>query len=137
MKDTEMFSIDSYVELLALHRALLELQWVSEPNDPAIIGSSFVADIANRVLDELIAIENAAKRTSRAEDWRQWRELTPDRREFQRLKKRLESLQQWETDEEQKECIRCLASPFVLSDDLIETLIRRGEKEDAASRRPL
>jgi hypothetical protein len=102
--------------LLALHRALMELHFVELPNDPAVIGSSFVATIANQTLDALIDIEESRGNQKRVDQWKTWRRLDHTRREWRLLIRRLHSINRllempWE---QQQELIRCYASPFVV-----------------------
>ena len=54
---TNLFSIDDERELYALWIALLEVKFHPDPEMPELQGSPFIANLANRVTDALIANE--------------------------------------------------------------------------------
>lgn len=128
-----MFQIQDKHELLALHRALMEvIHGIQELNDKDIQGSPFVASVANRVLDTLIRHEEGEGNHDIVSRWLQWRELTDDRREWKLLVDRIKQRRGFAIPEANKESfIRSLASPFVLSESqrtlLLEILNEKKE----------
>ena len=58
------FSVTDKYELLALHRALYEAQFSVDPHDRDVPGSPILANLANRVVDALTALD------PRWADWR-------------------------------------------------------------------
>jgi hypothetical protein len=111
-------TIDDYHELLALHRALMEAKFHGEPNDPAVPGSPFIAAVANRVVEALVAHDVERKGAAKREEWARWRAITPDRREWRLALGHATAMAKWdEWDDEMRTGVaRTLMSPFVLGD---------------------
>jgi hypothetical protein len=120
-----MVSIESHNELLALHRALMELHFVETPNDAAVYGSPLVAAIANRVFEAIIDCEKASGAVDNVEKWKSWRKLDESRREWQVLSRQIRAFKLSTLSAEQRtDFIRALASPFLLSEEQLAQLAR-------------
>lgn len=119
-----MLVIESKNELLALHRALLELHRNEHLTHRELVGSQFIASIANRVLDELIAIELSEGNAERVDRWRRWRQLSNERPEYQMLARRVCEVNRRNlSDSEAAELLHLMASPFVIDDDTHQHLM--------------
>lgn len=120
--------LNNYYELLAVHRALLEAKFTLYPNDSDVTGSQFVADVANRVLDAIISIDEQKGAYKKVDQWEKWRLIDPSRREWQiALSRARSSGQQWlEWNLEDKyNYIRILLSPYIVDDKMIEMFINQ------------
>lgn len=68
-----MLVFDDYYELLALHKALIEAKFNIDPQNELIAGSPIIARICNRVLDELIKMEEDKRLDGKK--WSEWRKI--------------------------------------------------------------
>lgn len=120
-----VFSIDSYDELMALHRALMEAKFSESPNDPAIQGSSLLSSMADRVVEALITMEVSKEGELSRAKWQQWRLLTPARREYKIVQAKLRSESAWKnwSSSAQVKYVKDLISPLQASEEIIETLL--------------
>ncbi len=120
-----VFSIDNYYELMALHRVIMEAKFSIDPNDLEIQLSPMVAKIADQVVEVLIEMEVIKEGESSRLKWQEWREISPDRREYQIVQTKIKSEVLWKTwsFNEQKTYVRNLFSPFQISDELISELV--------------
>jgi hypothetical protein len=110
----------SYFELLALHRAIVEAKFGhDQANDVDILGSPLLSNLANRVVETLVAMETKTGKDSSAARWKKWRLLDPSRREWGIIAQRLKNCDQWKdwTADERSKYLDCVISPFQLSDD--------------------
>ncbi len=119
------FSIDNYDELMALHRALMEAKFSESPNDLAIQGSSLLSKIANNVVESLTAMDIERDGESSIAKWQKWREVIPERREYQIVQAKLKSESSWiEWDNsKQVEYVQSLFSPLQASEEIISALL--------------
>lgn len=116
-------------ELLAVHRALMELRSVKEPNNVDVIGSRFVAQFAHRVLDALIELEEKQGNVERVNQWKTWRTIDESRSEWGLLQHRIRSVHHWEqiSEENRRGYINDVASPFILSSEQVELFLQYGD----------
>lgn len=72
-----VFQIDDYFELLALHRALLEAKFSPDPWDSHMHGNHHLANMANRVIETMMAMETEDKKLGLGGvmDWPKWRRV--------------------------------------------------------------
>jgi len=68
-----MFAVDTYLELLALNRALMEVRFLGGDVDDAVRGSLHLAELHVRLIDEVIAYHRDREEGEKAESWEQWR----------------------------------------------------------------
>jgi hypothetical protein len=120
-----MFSISNYDELMALHRVVMEAKFSIDPNDSAIQGSPLVALIADQVVEALMSVEIGKEGEASRVKWQKWREISPERREYQIIQAKIKAEALWKTwsFDEQVNYIKFLVSPFQISDELINELI--------------
>jgi hypothetical protein len=119
------FSIDNYDELRALHRVVMEAKFSAEPNDPVIQGSPLVSTVANQVVEALIEMEVGKDGETSRLKWREWRKISPERREYQIIQSKLKSDASWKTwnFNEQVKYVKDLASPLQITDELVSGLL--------------
>ena len=122
---TSLFQVSEYNKLLALHRAVMEAKFTPLPNDPDIAGSSFLAEIAHQIVDNLIQLQMEQGNTESAEKWVKWRQIDTSRREWAIALKRAEEATRWAdwTVQEKTNYTLILLSPFQVDNNLLELFI--------------
>jgi len=128
-----MFQIDDYNELMALHKLLMERHYKMEFHSNELIGSKFIADISNRVLDSLIKIDEEQKKLEKVKSWQKWRELEPSRPEWDMLLFRIKNIGEWwrkHTIEERNKYILIFISPYTVSPENMEKLLDFGDRNN-------
>lgn len=90
------FQVSDYHKLLSLHRALMEAKFAEQPNDPDISGSCFVSEMADQVVETLIAMEKERGYSENAARWSEWRKISESRREWRIALDRLRTCRSWE-----------------------------------------
>jgi hypothetical protein len=120
-----IFSISNYDELIALHRVVMEAKFSIDPNDPAIQGSPLVAIIADQVIEALMNVEISKEGEASRIKWQRWREISPERREYQIIQDKIRAEALWKawSFDEQADYIKILVSPLTISEELINELI--------------
>ena len=122
-----MFQIDSYPELLALLRAVMEAKFHRDPEDLLVPGSAILAEVANRlaraVRDEAIRIEGDAARSR----WSTWIQIGPDRDEWKSAVTYAAAMwkkiwPKWSVDE-RRVAARCLLSPFEVEETTLDVFL--------------
>ncbi len=133
---SNVFQVDDYYELLALHRALLEAKFCDEPNDLDVSASPLVATLHRKLLKSLIKIEVDKKGLSAQNDWDDWLTLRADRREWIVGLKRVKNLDIWDewSNETKKKYVLNLLSPFYVSDELVNTFLVEVKKSKGETR---
>lgn len=121
-------TINDYDELVAVHRALLELKTISNPNDEAVIGSPLVAQFAHRLLDTIIEADRERVGNDSASRWNSWRLLDESRREWGLIANQIANVDNWDrmSSEQRREYITNVASPFKLSEAQLDSLVDIG-----------
>lgn len=121
-----------YNQLLAIHTMLQERHYVRTFEHSEVIGSPFIADFAHEILDEIIR-RDLADNPARAREYEKWRLLTPERREFHMIELRIDDIEDWLewSNNRRQGYILAMASPYRLSEENLDRLIRRGEGENA------
>lgn len=125
-------AINDYNELLAVHRALLELKTITEPFDEAVIGSSIVAGFANRLLDAIIEMEKEKSGEEGARKWAAWRSIDESRREWTLIANQIAIIDDWDkmSLQQKREYVVNIASPFTLTVSQIDALINSEPADD-------
>lgn len=128
---TTSFHIVEYDKLLALHRALMEAKFTPFPNDQDIAGSSLVAEVANQVVDILIAIEIERGSPEQAKQWNEWRHIDTSRREWKVALERAQEVASWQNWSLEEKTIysQILLSPFVVTEDVVAIFIQQVDNE--------
>lgn len=125
-----MLTVESYDDLLALNRALMEVRYLASDVDSATRGSAFLSSMHSRIIDELIVYHESRGESGKAEAWHEWRRLAARRIETASITAYLASV--WphlKTVEQKREVVVNQARPFTFSDDEISDLIERVESE--------
>lgn len=123
-----MLTIESYDDLLALNRALMEVRYLAGNVDTATRGSAYLSSMHSRVIDELVAYHESHGESHRAETWHEWRRLAARRIEKASITAYLASV--WpllKTVKQKREVVVNQARPFTFSDDEIDGLIEQVE----------
>jgi hypothetical protein len=120
--------ITKYEHLLVLHRALMERHFCEEVFSRELIGSPYLAEISNHLLDEIIAIDVSRKGEAKAAAWSTWRQLTPAKHRVWRIlcshlmdSSRRSFLRKAST-EDRHQYIRDMASPYTVADEAMNEL---------------
>ena len=123
----QLFSVSDPMELLALHRALMEAKFHPNPEHREIQGSPFVARIAERVVDALIQYEISERNKTAGDSWISWRDATKHDLCLNVVRQRLAETSRiiWDnmTSDARRAYVRDLLSPLIAGDDLIGNLI--------------
>lgn len=121
--------IKGYPELLALHRVILEAKFGTYIQDEPIIGSPLVANIAERVIDTIIALEIEQGNFQAPDKWNEWRQIDPTRREWKAALQYIKNTRKyWDSldNMQKRDHVRVILSPFLLSSDKLEEFIRQA-----------
>lgn len=123
--NSRILEIYDYYELLALHRALLESKFCSEPNDMDVSGSPIIAKLHRNVVDLLIAAEIDRYGITARDNWDKWLRLDSERREWQVALSRARSHSRLElmNESDRRQHIINLLSPFHVSEDQVNQFI--------------
>lgn len=101
-------------ELLALHRGLMEARFCEVPNDPDVSGSPILSEIHRKLVEVIVAGETVRS----TEQWRQWLQLSDDRREWNVALDRAIHSTRWKglDGDEKRKLALDLLSPFDVSE---------------------
>jgi hypothetical protein len=130
MRLVEMLELADYYELLALHRVLMEVKFSVDVQDRALLFSPLVATLSNKVVEEIIQLQEKVGEQQKAEEWRKWRVLDGSRREWNIIIHRLKSSKKWTelSVDEKSSYIKMLASPLEVDAKTMLALIEIGDK---------
>ena len=123
--------LESYDELLVLHRALMERHFVEEVHALELVGSPLLASISRNIIDLIIEHEVKTKGSAARAKWDDWRTLTPKKGiAWNTLLVRLsdDGIRKFLKNSpavQQDSFIRDVASPFQLTDDVLDKLKAR------------
>ena len=126
-----MIEIDDYWELLALHKAIMEVKFGKVENRE-FLTSPFLASVAKKVLIALVEADRKKNGSDKASGWDSWKIVDESRSEWVKLLKFIDENERYKTlsnDDVARE-IRDVLSPLEISDDtvfeLIEARIRKA-----------
>ena len=114
------FEIKNEKELVVLHRALFAAKFPGANQDPALIGSPVLANLANRVVQAL-------SESQKQENWEEWRQAEKHEHIIQFVKKQIGTVSSlWETwsEEEKESYISYLLSPLIPGKALMKELLK-------------
>lgn len=116
--------ISDYYELLALHKALIEAKFHTEPENLLISGSPYIADICNKVVQALIEIETQ-KDASKQNRWMEWLNIKNQKTFWNRAIKYAQEFNLWDrmNNNEKKKYVMCLLAPFKFNEEDIVRFI--------------
>jgi hypothetical protein len=107
----------------------MEAKFNDFSNDPAIQGGSLIANIANSMVESLIAIDIEKNGESSVTKWQKWREIIPERREYKiapaKLKSESNRLERQHS--EQLEYMHSLFTSFRASEEIINNLLNSAQ----------
>jgi hypothetical protein len=108
--------VANHYELLALLRAIMEAKFAQRRTETEIVGSPHLAAVANRIVDSLISLEIKTN-PSAGFKWQTWRTLSPTRREWRIIVRRIREVTKWNnwSLEERNAYIDYLISPLQIS----------------------
>ena len=114
--------IDSYWELLALHKALMAVKFDTNSCLREAQGSPYTASLATKVFAQLLA----ASSEEQAKDWLNWQIADESRMETQLLLKHIKNSDLWaDSDLCQKEnYVRDFMAPFVLNERSFDAITK-------------
>jgi len=119
--------VDQKYKLLALHRVFMQAKFDGDPSDSAIPFSPIVAEMANQVLEEIVAILKQENNLTEATSWERWRLVEPSRKEFLLIEKRFQECVEHNPQEgkEREELLMVLSAPLMLSESAKSTILGR------------
>lgn len=128
-----VFQISDYYKLLALHRALMQAKFARNPIDPVISGSPFIAEMAEQIVNTLVAMEVERGYPERAEAWKI--RIDPNGELWQIALSRISSADEttfaawgkW-SFEEKKHYAKILISPFIADDGLLQKFVQEADQ---------
>ncbi len=120
-----MFSVNSFDELLVLHRTVMEAKFTECPRDIALVGSSYLANLSNNIVSSIITAHKKQGDKEEAKRWTEWRELSSHEHELKIIKTHILKLQSISSlsRDAKYEYILNLCAPFIPSDRDIERLL--------------
>ena len=129
--------IESYAELLALYRLIIEGKFSAHPHDRHITGSAVVARLADRIAKKLHDSPEAHPDSRAAGTAAECPIFTPKSREWMIALKRASLSDLWPTWslEEKRRYADLLASPFRFSDVLRDHFIAEADANHRSYRR--
>lgn len=124
-----MLGVDAYFELLALNRALMEVRFLGGDVDNAVRGSSHLADIHVRLLEEMISYHRERGERAKVESWQNWRSFGGRMLERQGIVEYLSIFwTSWDSEELKRGALEAQMKPFIYSRDDFESLYRELEE---------
>ena len=122
------FVINQFGDLHALHRVFREAKFCDVANDDEVSTSPIVADLYAKLLAALVEAEVEEFGEPAREKWRRWLQTGPDRDEWRAVLQRIKKCAEWQnwSDEERIDYARLLFSPFLLTSDLENQLIKES-----------
>jgi hypothetical protein len=126
-----MFQIDSYPELIALFRAVIEAKFHANPEDLDVPGSTILANVAIRLTRAKVDEEVKLYGEAALSRWQAWARTGPEREEWKSSLRYAASM--WKTIwskwsvEERRSAARTLLSPFELDEVMVDVFLREVE----------
>lgn len=120
-------------ELNALHKALMEAKFHDNPNQPIVQSSPMVANVMNKVVDELEKINWATeadkkyKKIQWKNTWKDWRENPSEEMVLPVLRLHVDDISKME-GQAKIDYLRILASPYKVSDELLLELHNKASQ---------
>lgn len=128
---TKPFVVADRVELLALHRVFREAKFNPEPDDTEISDSPIVAKLFHQLIDAIVAADVERDGESARQKWGQWLSIDEFRDEWSAGVARARREITWPafSEEERREYVTVLMSPFFLNEDATKRFIAAVEKD--------
>jgi hypothetical protein len=114
--------IESYWELLALHKSLMAVKFDKNSCLREAQGSPFTGSLAFKVFNQLVA----SSKEQQATDWLKWQEADDSRIETQLLRKHIKESEWWAgSDHSNKEkYVRDFMAPLILNEQVFNDIIK-------------
>ena len=114
--------LDSYYELLALHRSLFSVKFDENSCLKEAQGSPFTGSLAFKIFDQLIEASNEGQ----AKEWFSWQVAEIDRPETQLLLKHIKESDWWgEAEQSIKEkYVKDFMAPLILTEDAFNEITK-------------
>ena len=114
--------IESYWELLALHKSLMAVKFDKNSCLREAQGSPYTGSLAFKVFDQLVA----ASKEPQAKSWLEWQVADNTRIETELLRKHIQESEWWsDAEKDQKEkYVRDFMAPLILDDEVFNEIIR-------------
>ncbi len=114
--------IESYWELLALHKSLMAVKFDENSCLREAQGSPFTGSLAFKVFDQLVA----SSKEPQAKEWLLWQEADRSRLETQLLLKHINESDWWEgSDQPQRQkYVRDFMAPLILSEEVFNEIAK-------------
>ncbi len=118
--------IESYWELLALHKSLMAVKFDPDAYLKEAQGSPFTSSLAFKIFDLLVSSSKENGKTKQAEGWLSWQVADRSRHETQILLKRISESDWWpEAEEEYREkYVVEFMSPLKLDAEIQSNIIK-------------
>jgi hypothetical protein len=127
-----MFNIETHAEMTAVFRAILEAKFHPTVVDADVPGSELLANVAVRMRDALIDIEQQRDGSIAERRWKEWRSISPARREWSVAVEYAVEMwrgvwQGWLGDQ-RIHAAKCLLSPFEPEDATLNKFLQVVEE---------
>ena len=114
--------IESYWELLALHKSLMAVKFDENLCLPEAKGSPFTASLAFKVFNELVKFS----KEKQANDWLEWQVADDSRIETKLLYKSIKESEWWESAEQEKKekYVQDFMAPLILNQRIFNEITK-------------
>ncbi len=118
--------IESYHELVALHKSLMSAKFDPDPYIPELQGSPFTSSLAFNVFDLLVETCRSDGNLHLANEWLDWQKADESRREFKLLIKKIDNDPWWQkaNKNEREKYLKEFMSPLILEKHLVAQTVR-------------
>lgn len=118
--------IESYYELLALHKTLMAVKFDEYSSLKDAQGSPLTASLAFKVFDLLVSSSFDEGQKKRAQDWLEWQRADRNRLETKLLLKHIADSAWWgeAAPQEREEYVRDFMAPLILSDEAFNEILK-------------
>lgn len=120
-----MITIDSYPDLIILHKTIMEAKFSGDVWDYDVPRSSEIAALSRKVVTELIRqADQKYPGQKRVEQWDSWLQIDPERREWKSALNFARKAQYNKLAAASlKAAVEDLLAPFTVSEDLVQQFV--------------
>lgn len=120
-------TVSNPMELLALHKAIMEAKFHENPENQDVLGSPLLAAIADQVMDAIINAEDAVGNSSKASSWRTFRRLSSNTWIAERVYRQVVRNPNWRAfdDVSRTRYLICALAPFQATSSELDNLRQR------------
>ncbi len=122
---SNLYSIESPIELRALMRVFREAKFCLVPDDTEVSESPIVARMFKNVIENLIEIESSGGNIAAKERWERWLTIDENRDEWTAATNRAITSINWPTMtlSDRENYVAILLSPFNVSNELVSKFV--------------